>query len=399
MHTIDELTKETQKGFLAVKERLDEIEEDRVTANQYQELREGINILNKQQKAFLGVVADRNYTLAAAPGRFWPSEEHSKQFGEIVLATARGQKAMSGVENISGGFLIPDELKGYIIQKMGIYGKFRKNATVVRMGGRRTPIPRIDSDLIVYCPGEGVPITPSDIKIGMITLDARTWAALTAVSNELDEDSIIGIGEIIGLSVARSLAKQEDVVGFLGDGGATYFGMRGITGALLGVDDDIGNIKGLKVASGNTYAEIALDNFDGVVALLPEEAEEGARWYMSKKFYYTVVWPLARTAGVANIFEILSDRKSRYLLGFEIEFVSCMPSTEADSQICAILGDLQLGAYLGERRDLRIDRSSDVYFANNQVAIRATERIDINAFGVGDTTNAGPIVGLITAAT
>jgi len=75
-----------------------------------------------------------------------------------------------------------------------------------------------------------------------------------------------------------------------------------------------------------------------------------------------------------------------------------MPYVEANSQICALLGDLQMGAFLGERRTITIEQSKDVYFANYQTGIRGVERVDINAFGVGDTTNPGAIVGLITAA-
>jgi HK97 family phage major capsid protein len=187
------------------------------------------------------------------------------------------------------------------------------------------------------------------------------------------------------------------LIAFLGDGTSTYFGMTGITGALRNVSDTISEIKSLIVASGNAYSEITLGDFRKVVGILPEDADENAQWYMNKKFYYNVVYPLAETAGVANLFEILSDRKGRFLLGYPVEFVSSMPSTEANSQICAILGDLSMGAYLGQRKGLTIAKSSDVYFANDQLGIRGIERVDVSAFGVGDTEEAGPIVALITA--
>lgn len=107
---------------------------------------------------------------------------------------------------------------------------------------------------------------------------------------------------------------------------------------------------------------------------------------------------LARAAGAADMFSILSDRKERYYLGYPVTFVSAMPSVEANSQICAILGDLQLGAYLGERKGLEIAKSSEAYFKNDQLGVRGRERVAITVFGVGDTSEAGPIVGLITAA-
>ncbi|HEV58932.1 MAG TPA: phage major capsid protein, partial [Phycisphaerales bacterium] len=213
-----------------------------------------------------------------------------------------------------------------------------------------------------------------------------------------DEDAMVGVGEIVGRSTARSMAKQEDLVGFAGDGTETYFGMTGIVGALRNVDATIGNIAGLKVGTGNAYSELTLGDFRGVVELLPEDVDEDAAWFMSKKFYYSVVYPLAEAAGIANLFDILSDRKGRYLYGYPVVFTSAMPSTEANSQICALLGDLRVAAYLAERKAFTIEASRDVYFGNYQTGIRAVERIDVNVFNVGDTTNPGAVVGLITAA-
>ncbi|MFH1614923.1 MAG: phage major capsid protein [Planctomycetota bacterium] len=327
----------------------------------------------------------------------WMHEEQAKGFGEIILHVA-GKKAMEETVNVDGGVLVPEELAANIISLLGVYSKFRKNALRVPMKSDRLMVPKVESDLTIYCPGEGGAVTPSDMSFSQVALTCRKLICLAKASNELEEDSVIALGEIIGQSIVRSLARKEDLIGFLGDGTSTYFGMTGIVGALMAVDATIGNIKGLKVASGNAYSEIALVDFEGVVALLPEEADENAKWYMNRKFYWNVVYPLAVTAGVANLFDILSDRKTRYLLGYPVEFVSCMPSTEDDSQICAILGDLYTGAFLGERKEITIDKSVDVYFANDQVGIRGKERIDIAVYGVGDTTDAGPIVGLITAA-
>lgn len=167
---------------------------------------------------------------------------------------------------------------------------------------------------------------------------------------------------------------------------------------LRAVDEIIANIKGLKVGTGNAYSELTLDDFEGVVAILPEDVDDAAKWFCSKKFFYTVMYKLARAAGAADLFAILTDKKERFFMGYPVEFVSAMPSAEADSQICALLGDLSLGAYLGERKQLSIAKSSDVYFANDQIGVRGIERVAITVYGVGDTTEAGPVVGLITAA-
>ena len=349
-------------------------------------------------KAFIGgTIEGKDY-----PG-FWPNESMAKDFAAVFAQASKREfpgidtKDM-GTIGPEGGVLVPDDLAAFIIQKLGKYGKFRKNAMTVKMGAGRQWVPKISADLTIYAPGEGTTITKSDVSLVMVKLEAIKLACLTAINSELDEDSVVGVAEIVGMSLTRSMAKKEDLIGFLGDGSSTYFGMTGICGALLGVDATIGNIKGLKVASGNNYSEITLGDFKGVVGILPADADDDDAWFMSKKFYYTVVYPLAESAGVANVFEVLSDRKQRYLYGYPVEFVSAMPSVEANSQICAILGDLKMGAYLGERRQLEIAKSTEVYFAADQIGFRGTERVDINAHGVGNTTDAGPIVALIMAA-
>ncbi len=382
------------EGFKAAGERMTAIEDDTKTA--VLEMKECINELQKslqliRRARISGELAGQEYK------SFWPTDYEAKQFGEIILAAAR-RKAMGEGTGTGGGILVPSELGLRIIEKMGQYGKFRKNATIVPMGSDRLDVPKVEADLTIYAPGEGQPITASDMDFSLVGLIVKKFCALAVISSELEEDSVIAIGEIIGMSIARSMAKKEDLIGFLGDGTSTYFGMTGIVGALRGVDAVIDNIKSLYVGTGNAYSELTLDDFEGVVSILPDDADDGAQWFVNRKFFFSVMQKLARGAGAADVFAILSDRKERYFMGYPVEFVSAMPSTEANSQICAILGDLRLGAYLGERRQLEIARSDQRYFESDRIGIRGLQRIDINAYGVGDTTEAGPIVGLITAA-
>lgn len=381
------------EGFKAAGERITEIEKETETA--LTELKGGMDNIHNKLRLFGKTLLGRSMAAGDYLG-FWDSEEHAKQFGKMIYQVL-GKAAAEGVST-AGGVLVPDDMAAWVIQKLGIYGKFRKNALVVPIGSDRMDVPRVEGDVTIYAPGEGQTITQSDVTFSQVGLTAMKFCCLCAVNSELEEDSAIAIGEILGLSMSRSMAKKEDLIGFVGDGTSTYFGMTGIVGALLGVDATIGNIKGLKVGTGNAYSELTLDDFEGVVAILPEDVDDQAKWYCSKKFFYTVMYKLARAAGAADLFAILTDKKERFFMGYPVEFVSAMPTTEADSQICALLGDLSLGAYLGERKQLAIEKSPYPYFANDQLAVRGIERIAITVYGVGDTDNAGPIVGLITAA-
>jgi HK97 family phage major capsid protein len=385
-----------KEGFEAASERMTSIEKETQTG--LQEMQAAYKELAKQLSHYAQSILDKSMQAGAYQG-FWRSDAQAKEFGSLVLALAGMQrKDMGTIENPFGGALVPTELSGWIIQKLGLYGKFRRNSLVVQMGSGNQKVPRVTTDLTIYCPGEGKKIDKSDMKFDMVGMNTKKFACLTAINRELNEDSIIGLGEIVGMSITRSMAKKEDEVGFMGDGTEDYFGMLGIIGAMLKIVPDPSDIPGLIIGSGNTYSELTLDDFTDVVGILPSDADDGAAWFMNKKFYYGVVYKLARAAGVANIFEILSDRKGRYLLGYPVEFVHCMPYAEANSQIVALLGDLKLGAYLAERRMLEIARSDEVLFDADQICIRGTERIDVAAHGVGDKDEPGAIVGLATAA-
>jgi HK97 family phage major capsid protein len=384
-----------KEGFTAAGGRMDTIEREMTLA--YKELSETMINLKQTLGSYGRSVLNASERAGDYQG-FWRNEAMAKEFGTLVLTLA-GMKAkdMGTADNPTGGALAPTEMAGWIIQRLGQYGKFRRNALIVPMGNGKQVVPRVTSDLTIYCPEEGGEIQKSDLHVDLVTLLAKKLAGITVINRELEEDAVVGLGEIVGISLVRSMAKKEDEIGFMGDGTEDYFGMTGIVGALLKIAANPANIPGLFVGSGNTYAELTLDDFQGTVGILPPDADDGAKWFVNKKFYFGTIYKLARSAGVANIFEILSNQKGRFLLGYPVEFLPCMPYEEANSQIVAILGDLKLGAYLGERRAIEIARSTDFLFGNDQVAIRGTERIDVNAHGVGSSTEAGSIVALITA--
>jgi hypothetical protein len=80
-----------------------------------------------------------------------------------------------------------------------------------------------------------------------------------------------------------------------------------------------------------------------------------------------------------------------------------MPATDVNSQVAVTFGDHALAASFGDRQQDSIafaDQATiggESVFERNQIAVRGTERFDINVHDVGDATTAGPVVGLISA--
>jgi HK97 family phage major capsid protein len=61
-------------------------------------------------------------------------------------------------------------------------------------------------------------------------------------------------------------------------------------------------------------------------------------------------------------------------------------------------GDAAMGSTFGDKRGVTIDTDSSVYFTSDAIALRATERFDINCHEVGSATEAGPMIGIDLAA-
>lgn len=192
-------------GFKTAGERITEVENDTKTA--VNELLTSQGEIQKQLRRYTKILLDGSMDAGEYLG-FWGNEEHAKQFGGMVLKVL-GRKAMGETVLTEGGVLVPDEMAARVIQKLGQYGKFRKNALVVPVGSDRQVVPKVESDLTVYAPGEGQEITTSDMGFKQVGLNIIKFCCLCAVSSEIEEDSVIALGEILGISISRSMAKKE----------------------------------------------------------------------------------------------------------------------------------------------------------------------------------------------
>jgi HK97 family phage major capsid protein len=63
-------------------------------------------------------------------------------------------------------------------------------------------------------------------------------------------------------------------------------------------------------------------------------------------------------------------------------------------QIVGYFGDLRMTSYIGRRRGMTIASDSSIYFHKDQIAIRATQRYDINVYDRGTASEAGGLVAL-----
>lgn len=379
-------------------ERLAMVEQLRAEADEF-----AAQLRTITQRAMAGELSDPYYR-----GNF-RSAEQATRFGNYVLAAAgcdfaRKALADDDVELVramgegtgsTGGYLVPEEFATAIIRNVEQYGVARRNCLIVPMSRDKMSWPKLASSITCYYPGEGTAITASDLGVSQVNLSAVKYAALSVLSNELDEDSAIPVAELTADEFARRFAQAEDTNAFLGDGTSTYARTVGLVNA-------VGSAGVVTAASGDdTFVEIEYDKFSAAVAKLPSWALPNAKWYMHHSVFLSQLGRVD-TTGAPLIKEFFLDGLQRpTFCGLPVEFVNVMPSTSASTQAstaCAIVGDLRKGVMLGTRRQLTLARSSEYKFAEDQFALRAIQRIDVNVHEGGSSTAPGAYVVVKAAA-
>jgi len=329
---------------------------------------------------------------ATAKAREWIAERGIK----LMSDTGVELKTMKESVNTTGGFLVPPEFDNDLIDLRETYGLFRQFARIVPMMRDTKSIGRRTSGLTAYFAGEATAPTESEKAWDQVTLTARKLMTLTRVSSELNEDIIVSLGDDLAGEIAYAFANKEDECGFNGDGTSTYGGINGVRNRLKDVYGAGGGV-GLVVGAGNAYSELTLANFNSVVGSLPEYADRpDSAWFCSRFFWATVMQRLAVAAGGVTAEEIEGKRLKTFL-GYPVKTSQVMPKTEGNSQVPVVFGSLRLAARFGDRRQTVISMSEHRYFDTDEIGVKGTERFDIVVHDVGDATNAGPVVGLITA--
>lgn len=306
--------------------------------------------------------------------------------------------------NAAGGYLVPDILSQDIIRLVNDFGVFRKNSYNRTMTSDTLNIPRRTGGLTSYFTGEATAISESTLTIDKVLLSAKKLAVLTRLSNELVEDSIIDIADFIATEIAWAFAEKEDQCGFNGDGTSTYGGMTGVITKLLdinGVDDG----GGLVIAAGNEWSEITLADIMKVAAAPAGYARQrDCAWYCSSAFYAGVLVRIIAGAGGTTMSEVVNGVSQKKYLGWPIHLTEVMRTSQANSTIPLLFGSLSQATSFGDRRMISIEASPSAViggvdsFSADLLAIRGTERFDINVHDVGTATTAGGVVGLIMAA-
>jgi len=254
------------------------------------------------------------------------------------------------------------------------YGQARAYGTMFPMGAGTVNWPRLKTDPIFSYIAASGPVTEKAPQIEYVEFAAKKFGGIIRVPTEIDEDSLGAFGQFIARYCARQFAKIEDLTFFGGDGTATYGGISGM-GPLC-----VTNNKLVTLGAGKTKpSDMSLTDWRNVRAQVASAALATGAYYCNRTFDSQLV--TFNTIGQPLIYRPeQGPGQPATLDGYPIHWVdviapySTVPNAGA---VPVLFGDMSYG-YLGMRRDSEIMASRDVYFATDEIGIRALERFDVD---------------------
>jgi len=311
-------------------------------------------------------------------------------------------KASFTIQNTPGGALVPSIFEPTLVKNREAYGLAESLIGTTQMASMSEVRPVWTDWATVSAGTENAAADESSLAYTNVELNAKEWRIFAAIPTSLALTAAIDIEAEIFDNFQYAFAKKLDDVVFNGDGTAASFGIAGFRAKLLAVDSVIANIAGLQVGSGNLYSEAALADFMGAAGRTPEYADVfGTEWVIHKKTYLETAARVAAVSGGTSAEEIINfgGQLIKTFLASKVNYLQNMPRVQANSQVYALHGAFPLAAKIGlvaNSLSLEADRSWG--FRNNQIAYRMNQLVAVNVHDVGNTTEAGPVVGVITAA-
>lgn len=352
---------------------------------------------------------------AAVIGRVQRAHDFCRENG-LFHHIASNDRAISGSQNentnFTGGYLVPDEFSNDLIDLRERYGVFSKYAKRIPMARETSSRPRRTGGLTAYFVGENSAGTKSNKTWDRVSLIAKKIMCISVWSRELNEDAVINLGDDLAGEIAYAFANKQDQCGFNGDGTSTYGGMLGIIPkieAQITASGNVAHCPQVVVASSATWTSMTQTDFSKVVGQLLDMADVPGQvaWFCHRTFAAQTFGRLMYSIS-GNKKEDLTGKVPTEFMGYPVVTTQVMPRVSAATTIECLLGNLNLAADFGVRREMDLSFSehatvgSDNLWEKEAMAIRGSARFDINVHDVG-TYNAtetsrimSPVVALRT---
>ncbi|MFI0233155.1 phage major capsid protein [Streptomyces sp. NPDC017086] len=319
-------------------------------------------------KAAPGAIVDKHFDNAIDYVRnIWHKNPKADADKLAALRNAAGS-----VSPADGGFLVPETLRSQLLQLALEKAVVRPLATVVPMESARVPFPMIDTTtnagsvfggMIAYWGEEGAALTDSNPKFGRVTLDAKKLTGLSAVPNELLQDSLPSFSALIETLWPQALAFSEDNAFQSGTGTGEPLGFRGAS-----------NPAAVTVTRANAN-KIQYPDIVGMYARMLPSSLSSAVWMCAPDALPQLL-QLSLSVGTGGNSVFVVNAAAGMPMSI---FGRPLIITEKGSTLGS-RGDLafvDLSYYLvGDRQIMTADSSTDYQFGSDKTTFRIIQRVD-----------------------
>jgi len=316
-----------------------------------------------------------------------------------IVAYAAG---ILGIEQRAGGtegtadIPLPVIYMPQIVELVFAYGAARKYATAFPLGAGTVKLPRLKAGednfgyLGVGTAGMSQSVTQKEVTAELVTFTANKGGGLIRIPTEIEEDTFIQLGQFLARYIARQFAKLEDSTLFLADGSASYANMTGVGPYCVANNAYLQQLGAGKTkptdATINDFRAMRGKVNPACLFGMSANGSSSAAYYMSPSMDALLV--TFNTIGQPLIYRPQQGNQPATLDGFPIHWIGVSQAYStgaAPSAFLAFFGDLSYW-YLGERGQPRVEVSREVFFATDELAMRALERIDVEAMAIDAMT-------------
>jgi len=356
-----------------------------------------IRVVNPTLRAFKAQTKDQAVRNAYEAGLWLKAVIKRDQASIDKLAARRSDFLATLNENApaDGGYLVVPTFENAVITHREMVGKSRQLGRVIQMPSDNHTIYKQSGSTTVYFPGEEGTITASDFDFATVTLQAKKRAILSYISSELNDDAIVSVVDLLAADMGQQFALKEDQEAIAGDGTSTYGGVLGLRPAAIAATAGTA-----QAATGNdTWPELTYADCAAAMAKISDKYQGmPMSWLCSAAFKWQVFDRLCLAQGGALPVDMMNGVPQASFAGHRIVVCDRMPTTAAAATVCALFGSFENCLLIGDRQGIRIATSEHVAFTTDQIAVRATTRYDIKVHEQGDTSTAGALASLKTAA-
>jgi HK97 family phage major capsid protein len=311
--------------------------------------------------------------------------EQQGKLKEIVQDSSRRERLIS----VSSDFLglqtraaltssdipLPTIYVPQVVELVWKYGQFRANSTVFPLGAGTVNLPQLKAGEDAFgIVAASAPVGEKKVAAQNVTFTAQKVGGIIRIPTEIEEDTFIPLGQFLARYIARRFAHFEDMFGFLADGSGTYASRNGVGANATAQSPALVT----QLTTGKTKpSDATLADWRNMRALINAAAIASGAYYC-----HPTMEPLLsgyNTSATVMPYRPATGTQPATLDGFPIRWVGVMQpfkTSAAASAYLAYFGDLSYW-YLGERGQPRVETSREVYFATDEIGMRAIERIDI----------------------